>query len=253
MPPNDDNIVHSVRRTFRILEAVTETEDATLETLSQEVNLSTSAVHNHLVTLEREGFLVKDDGTYRASLKFLELGGKLRSRTELYRKGRTKVDNLAAETGELANLMIEEQGQGIHLYLSKGDDAVVFDTHTGRRYSLHNNALGKAILANIPEERADRIIEEMPLTARTDNTITDRESLRAELESIRERGIAFDDEERIDGLRCVAAPIIVEGEVIGSVSVSGPSSRIKGQRFNEAFPETVERAADLIGIDINYS
>jgi DNA-binding IclR family transcriptional regulator len=148
--------------------------------------------------------------------------------------------------------MVEENGSGVHIYLSKGKNAVVFDTYTGRRYPLYNNALGKSILSQLSRERAETIVDRSGLTSTTDNTITDRDELWQELERIREQGVAFDDEERIDGLRCVAAPVVVDDRVLGSISVSGPASRIKGELFRERLPEKVERTADIISININY-
>jgi len=252
MPTESSTRVKAVDTCFRIVDLLTELDEPTIEQIAAEIDLSTTAVHNHLKSLEEIGYVTKQDGSYQASLKFLEMGGLLRSEYELFRKGREPIDSLADETGELSNLMIEENGSGVHIYLSKGENAVVFDTYTGRRYPLHNNALGKSILSHLTRDRAEAIIDRSTLTPTTDNTITDRDELWQELEAIRERGVAFDDEERIDGLRCVAAPVIVDDRVLGSISVSGPASRIKGDLFREALPEKVERTADIISININY-
>jgi DNA-binding IclR family transcriptional regulator len=148
--------------------------------------------------------------------------------------------------------MIEEHGLGLHLYLSEGENALRFDAHTGRRFTLHNNALGKAILSEYPRERVEDILDEHGLERKTERTITDRAAFFEELDAIRDRGYARDNEERIEGLRCVAAPITVDGSVLGSVSVSGPASRIKGERFDETLPETVVRTTDVLAINIQY-
>lgn len=253
MKVESPNAVKSVHTTFRILECLEQVDEPRIQPIAADLGLSTSAVHNHLVTLEELGYVVKSDGTYQPSFKFLEMGGRSRSRCTVYKQGRPKIDELARTTGELANLMVEENGMGIHLYLAKGKDAVVFDTHAGKMYPLHNNSLGKSILAHLPESRAEEIIDNAELTKTTDHTIGDRETLYEELEGIRERGYAFDDEERLEGLRCVGAPIVVDGEVLGSVSVSGPASRIKGMYFTNDLPEAVRETADLIQITIKYS
>lgn len=252
MPTESDTRVKAVDTCFRIVDLLTELEEPTIEEIATEVGLSTTAVHNHLKSLEEIGYVTRRDGSYQTSLKFLEMGGLLRSENELFKKGREPIDSLADETGELANLMVEENGSGVHIYLSKGENAVVFDTYTGRRYPLHNNALGKSILSQLSRERAEAIVDRSELTPTTDNTITDRDELWQELERIRDQGVAFDDEERIDGLRCVAAPVVVDDRVLGSISVSGPASRIKGELFREQLPEKVERTADIISININY-
>lgn len=244
--------VKSVGRAFEILERLEEDGPTSVTTIASDLHMPVSTVHNHLSTLVDEGYVRNSGGTYELGLRFLELGGHVRNETELFEHGRSPVDQLAAETGELANLMIEEGGRGIHIYLARGDEAFQFDTHAGMRFYLHNNALGKAILSGFPPSRVDEVVEQHGLPATTENTVSEREVLDQRLDTIRERGYAFDDEERLDGLRCVAAPISVDERVVGSVSVSGPASRLKGDRFREELPEKVVRTADLIGIQIEY-
>lgn len=93
--------------------------------------------------------------------------------------------------------------------------------------------VGKAILANFPRERVSDVVEEYGLPAWTENTITDEESLYEELNRIRNRGVAFDDEERIRGLQYVAAPIQCDGELLGAISVSGPKKRFADEGFGK--------------------
>lgn len=85
----------------------------------------------------------------------------------------------------MANLVVEEYGHGVFLYRSKGPEAVHMDTHAGKRLPMHTTAFGKAILAHFPEERVEEIIEANGLPAHTPKTITDRDTLFEELESIR--------------------------------------------------------------------
>jgi DNA-binding IclR family transcriptional regulator len=73
-----------------------------------------------------------------------------------------------------------------------------------------------------------------------------------ELDTVRDRGHALDDEENLAGLRCVAAPVVDSGTVVGSVSVSGPSSRIRGELFREELPEMVESASNVIELNSKY-
>jgi DNA-binding IclR family transcriptional regulator len=122
------------------------------------------------------------------------------------------------------------------------------------RVGLHCTSLGKAILAYLPEERVDEIVDRWGLPARTADTITTREELDAELERIRERGYAQDNGERLSGLRCVAAPITdTDGVAIGAVSVAGPTSRMKGERFESEIPERVQSVANVTEINLTYS
>lgn len=248
------NPIKSLQKSVRLLEAVKESDGARVTELADRLDMHKSSVHNYLSTLVEEEFVVKRDGEYHIGLRFLEFGGLARNEIPLYSVGRSQVSDLADETGELANLLVEEQGQGIYLYREVGDEAVRVDSYTGQRVHLHNTALGKAVLAHLPEQRVRDIIDERGMPQTTEQTITDEETLFEELASIREEGVAFDDEERLEGLRCVAVPIIPQdGTVQGAVSLSGPKSRIRGDRFTTELPAVIGDAVNIIELNLSYS
>lgn len=248
------NTVKTARTTFRILEAIKEHNGATLTELTREFDRSKSSIHNYLHTLEREGYVKKEGNTYRVGLKFLDLGGHAQHKERMYDIAREEVTALAEETGELANLLVEEHGKGVYLHRAHGEDAVRTDSYIGQQVYLHNTALGNAILANLPEERIHEILDRHGMPAATENTITDRDALFDELERVHERGYALDDEARVKGLRCVAVPIINnDEEVEGAISVSGPTSRFRDERFREELPEKLQRVANVIELNITYT
>jgi DNA-binding IclR family transcriptional regulator len=161
---------------------------------------------------------------------------------------------MSEETGEHANLMIEEHGLGVFLYKARGSDAVQLDTHAGMRVPLQTTALGKTIMAFRPRSEVEAFIDRHGLPQVTKDTITDRPELFDNLEEIRERGYAYDDEERVRGMRCVAAPITDEtGRAIAAVSVSSPKSRMQETRFTETIPEVVLRSANVIEVNLTYA
>ncbi|WP_415383317.1 IclR family transcriptional regulator [Halosimplex sp. TS25] len=143
--------------------------------------------------------------------------------------------------------MLEENGVGVYLYHRRGDSSIRMDPHIGQRVPLHATALGRTILAHLPDESTESILEEHELPKYTSQTIADRTKLREELRAVREEGIAFDDEMRHEGLRCVAAPILDNGDrVLGAISVSGPISDFHGERFRSELPAIVEDAANTV-------
>ncbi|GAB3671439.1 IclR family transcriptional regulator [Halopiger thermotolerans] len=246
--------VQAAATTFRIVEALHELEGAGVAELAAELEMPKSTVHDHLRTLTEAEYLVNEDGTYHVGARFLELGGFARSRMKLYQVASPEIKKLAEETGEHANLMIEEHGKGIFLNKFKGEDAVTLDTHIGKRVHLHTTALGKTILAYRPESTVDEIIDRHGLPAVTERTITDEDELKAQLAEIRERGYAVDDEERVLGMRCIAAPICDENdEPLGAISVSGPTNRFTGDRFDEEIPKHVLSTANVIEVNMTYS
>lgn len=248
------NPVKTTERSLDIVETLKELDGAKLTDLADHLDLPNSTVHNHLSTLVQRGYVVKDGNTYRVSLRFLEFGEYARGLRRVYEFGRPELDELAEETGEVASLMIEENGMGVYLYTVEGENAVPLDTYPGKHIHLHSSALGKAILAHYPADRVDNIIDRHGLPAATDHSIIDREALHDELEGTRERGIAFEDEERVDGYRAVAASIRGEtGRIVGAISVSGPTSRLDDNRFENHLPERLLNVTNVIELKLVYS
>jgi DNA-binding IclR family transcriptional regulator len=248
------NTVRSSEKTLRILEAIHELGGVGVTELAKYLDMSKATVHHHLSTLEANEYVVNDGSTYRTSLKLLEMGERSRRQSGLFEIAKSDVDELAEQTGELANLMIEEHGRGVYVHIASGEQAIRLDTRVGTRQYLHTSALGKAILAHMPEDRFEQVIDRHGLPARTPNTVTEKDVLEDELDEIRRRGVAFDGEERAEGIRCVAAPITDnKNQLVGAVSVSAPSARMKHDRFRNEIPELVRDTATVIGINVSYS
>ena len=245
---------HPVRTTEKSLRLIAELNrlgEARLTTLSDELEMGKSAVHNHLSTLEKHGYVIKNSETktYRLSLKFLDIGGQIRGEKDVYKVAEPKIKEIAEESGELVHLVVEEDGKGVYLCRSKGEHAVDLDTYVGCRHHMHSTAFGKAILSHLPTERVDEIIDQHGLPQVTPRTITARDELFEELEQTRERGFAVDDEERLEGLRCIAAPIRFNSDVIGAISVSGPTARIEDDWESNEFVSQLRRAVNVIELN----
>lgn len=256
MQPNNegtDGLLQATRLSLRILDEIRRRDGAGVTELATHFDRSKSSIHSHLRTLAAEGYLVNKNGYYTVGLQPLQLGGYARIKHELYRMAKDEVDELAEETGETAKIVVEEGGEGVYLYQARAEQAVQTDSHVGTHVLLHSTAVGKAILANIDEERRAAIIDEHGLPQVTANTVTDRETLETRLEPIRDRGVSFDDGERIEGLRCVAAPIKTEESVLGAISVSGPKKRIGDETFRTTLPEIVRNTARVVEINATYS
>ncbi len=249
-PVND---IQATKNTIQLFEGLRSLDGAGITELAEYTGLSKSTVHSHLNTLKNHGYVIQDGRTYYVGLGFFEMGEYARKQHKIYDIGRPEVDKLAEQTGELANMMVEEHGKGVYLYRAQGENAVTLDTQTGKRRYLHCTALGKAILAHLPRERVDEIVDQHGLPEQTRYTITDPESLYTELYSVREEGVAQCHQERVKGLRCVAVPILSDERVLGAISVSGPTTRMTEQRIEEIVPEYLTQAANVIEINIEFS
>ena len=254
MTPRAKNPIQATTKSLEVLDALAELGTVGVTELANYLGMDKGTVHHHLSTLENQEYVVKEDGRYELSLRFFQMGETVRRRWDIYDVGKPEVDTLAEETGELANLMVEEHGMGVYLHIAKGENAVTLDTKTGTTQYLHTSALGKAILAFCSESELEAILDTHGLPAKTPNTVTDRETLDEQLERIRNEGVAFDGEERAEGIRCVAAPILdTDDSLLGAVSVSGPATRLEGERFETEIPNMVRNTATIIKINVSYS
>ncbi|MFB6362420.1 MAG: IclR family transcriptional regulator [Halobacteriales archaeon] len=244
--------VRTTETTLSVIDELRSRDSAGVTELADALDLAKSAVHNHLSTLRDHGYVVKEGDEYQLGLKFLEIGGYRRNQMPLFRAAEEQIDWLAEETDELANLLTEQNGKGVYLYRSKGQEGLDYDTYAGKHKYLHATAAGKAILAFMADDRRSEVIRHYGLPAVTDQTITNRDALLDELGDIRDRGVAFDDGEASVGVRCVAAPITTDDRVLGAISTSAPANRMRSDRFRETVPEQVRQAANVIELNIMY-
>lgn len=252
MPESTTGPLHSVDITCSVIAALKE-DTARVTELADRLDRSKSTVHDHLKTLERNDLVVKEGEEYRLSIRILDIAEHVRNQIGNYEIIRDELDDLAEETGENAQFAIEEHGGVGYFYKTRGNQGVQTVSSVGTFQPMHSTALGKAILANLPEDRVHEILDRHGLSSMTENTITDRENLFEELEQVREQGYAVDDEENVLGLRCVSAPVVGGDVIFGAVSVSGPSSRFSGDRLSEELPEKVKRTANVIELNSQYS
>jgi DNA-binding IclR family transcriptional regulator len=243
----------AVERSASVLDALTELGPAGVTEVANHTGMAKSTVHVHLATLVHTGLVVKEGSTYDLGLQLLDYGTQARERRGIFQHARPEVDKIAAETGEICNLMVEEGNRGVYLYSATGEEAVNIDVYAGREAYLHSTALGKAILAHYSRERVDEILDETGMPAVTTNTITERERFYEELERVGDEKVAFDDEENLLGLRCVAVPVLVDGTVQGGISISGPTRRMEGARYREDLVEVLKNAANVVEVNLAYT
>lgn len=251
MDETSRNRVKSLETTNAIIEALNELQGARVTELAKHLDRPQSVVYTHLTTLSELEYVVRDGMEYRLGLRFLQFGERVRQQFELYSVARPQAEHLADESGELITLMVEEHGKGIYLYVAQGSRDINYPAISGMRTNLHCSAVGKSILAHLPEERVDDIVREHGLPAQSPNTITDRAELDETLSDIRDRGLAFDMEEFREGMRSVGAPIIQNETPVGSLSIAGPAHRMKGDRLEKEIPELLLRSINVVELNLN--
>lgn len=250
----DKNMVATTGTVFGIIEALQSENGARVSELAEELDLAKSTIHRHLSTLKERGYVVKEGDEYHPGLRFLDIGQHARQRKDAYVMAKPKVKKIAEETGERAQFMVEENGRAVYVHIVRGENAVRTDPGIGNGIPLHSTSAGKAILAYLPEWQVQDLIEGGYLTEETPETITDSEELRQDLAEIRERGYSLNEQENLNGLRAVGVPIKgANGTIIGALSVSGPTHRLKGDFFRNELPNLLLGISNELELNIAHS
>lgn len=245
---NTDTVsVQATATSLRIVEELYDRNGGGVTELADTLDVSKSAVHNHLSTLCALGYVKNAGGTYELTHQFLRIGFGTRERNPVYRAAQTEIRMLARNTGAVANLVVPEDANAVYLHRIGAKDHPI---SVGGCVRLHAAAAGKAILAFRSGDAVDEYVTRHGLTRMTDRTVTDPATLRSELRSIRDRKIAFDRGELDANWQCVASPIVVDGDPVGAVSVSGPSDEMQGKRLEEDTAGLVSSAAKTIELEL---
>ena len=228
--------------------------DCSLAELCPALKLHKSTVHRLMMVLEQHRLVVKnpDTGRYRLGLRLYELGSRAIDGLDLRGRARPYLDRLQAEFGETVFFCILDEGQVFYVEKVESQRSVRTACTVGSRAPAYCTAVGKAMLAELPDAEVTRIVRCWGLKAVTANTITTATALKAELRAVRSRGYAIDDEEKEEGLRCVSAAVRGHsGKLFAAMSVSGPAFRMTKERIPE-IGQAVMRAANELSTELGY-
>ena len=221
--------------------------------LSKKLGFYTSTIHRILDTLKHWGYVEQDPHTqkYQLGLKALELGMAKLHQMDLVREATPYLKELVKQCNETVHLGVLGEGEVLYLAKEESSQTIRMISYVGRRAPLHCTALGKVLLAYLPEGERKKILGKKVLPQLTENTITGKRELEKELGKVREQGFALDREENEKDVRCVAAPIRnYQGEVIAALSISSPAFRIDKNIQNNlknALIETSEKISKRLG------
>lgn len=250
---NGGTNLSTIEASFRILDAIRDEDGVTLTELSNELGLSTSTLYNYLNTLNQLEVISKEDGKYRLGMKLYELGQSAKRSLEFVDTVLPVMEELANETDEVVHLTVEEHGKIVFIDYVTGQRGVPTHAKKGGRSYMHCRAAGKVILANYPQSKVERILDQHGLPKQTENTITDKEAFYNELSTVKEEGVAFNHEESIYGLRAVAAPIFQNEGVIAAISIPGPAKRLSGEYFQKELPKLLLNTTNELDLKLRYS
>lgn len=246
--------VKSADNVFDIVEIIRNRNGATPSEIADDIDLATSTVYEYLSTLMDKGYLTKKNDEYHLSFRFLTVGGYVRDKEPLYIVSFRRIKELAEKTDELCAMSVEDHGKRIAIHV-ENDLYNLRNSHPlGKEFYLHTNAVGKAILSELDNERIDEIIGDYGLPGQTENTITDRGDLLKEIEAIRERGYALNLEERREGWHAVASGIThPESGTVGAISIAGPANRLPRYKLENDYADAILQVINEIEMEIKFT
>jgi len=256
MPTKRNPSVQSVERAIDILETFSANQPRLgVGELSRRVDLPKSTVFRLLTTLESRGFVAQNSetGLYNLGIKLIPLANSVYVYSDLRQVARPYLRSLADTLEETTSLSVLVDTETIHLYQVEFTGRLVVRAgRAGHRIPFHATSGGKVIAAFLPEAEMEALLAS-PLPNLTSATITDSDTLKSQLLEVRTRGYAISIEELEEGLHAISSPIYNhEGNVIASVSVSGPSYRLTRSRIEESSPLVIQ-AADQISRELGLT
>lgn len=221
--------VKSAQRVMQIIDALTYTGPLTFAQLSTELGLPRSSLHGLLSTMVAGGFLVYEEGTrrYHLGIRIWEAGQAYTRNLDLVQAAMPLLREIVDELNETAQLAVLDGTDNVYLAKVESNQKLVLVSHVGSRLPAYTTGLGKALLAGLTDDEVREIFKGTQMSAYTDRTITDLDTLIGVLGTIRRRGYATDEGEYTSGVFCVAAPVRdAVGKTIAAISVSVPTVRV---------------------------
>ncbi|SHE32452.1 transcriptional regulator, IclR family [Litoreibacter ascidiaceicola] len=246
------NTIKSLDRAMEVFEFLSEAQGKTLTMLATDLSQSPATVYRILVTLEGRGLVEfdQDDQVWHIGPRAFVIGARFLRRTSLVERARPVLRSLMEDTGETANLGIEQNGHVLFVSQVETTASIRAFFPPGTLSRMHASGIGKALLAEMEEQRIRKLLSKAPLEGFTEFTLTDHTALLEDLHLSKARGYAIDGEERNLGMRCIAAPVFdIHGEAIAGISVSGPTTRVGAEQV-AALSEAVVAAASRLTVAI---
>ncbi|HEV3316729.1 MAG TPA: IclR family transcriptional regulator [Candidatus Angelobacter sp.] len=243
-----------VMKVLKILEVIhSNPSGLQLKEIAKQTAVNKSTAYRFLAHLQGEGYLYRDDaGAYVIGPKLARMGSGTNFEESLRKMGRPVLQKLWTATSETVNLAILDGQQILYLDVIESSHTFRFASQNGARRPLYCTALGKAILAHLPEEDTKELLASCTFERQTPRTLTQPTKLKKDLVKTRMQGYALDNEEAVLGARCIAAPVFdATGKVIGGVSVSGPLTRMTEEKV-PVIAAMVKEAANSISRRLGY-
>jgi len=251
----DRYLINSILRASNVLRCFSkEGSHFKMSELARQLHLDRSTTYRILVSLEKCGFVEKDErtGEYSLGMTAFEIGNAFIRQMDFVKISKPIMADLALKVQETVHLAVISDSEIVYVDKADSPRTLGVMSKIGQRAPVYCTALGKVLLAHQSKEEMNRVIREIKLKPYTKNTIISKKGLAEQLKEIREKGYALDRREYEEGVECIAAPIRDHlGNVIAAISISGPQRKISTPNETQFVSQVVEGAA-LISSKMGY-
>jgi IclR family pca regulon transcriptional regulator len=223
--------------------------------IAQELGVSRSTTHRYVITLFALGYLEQDSSRrYRLGLAVTDLGMSVLNATGLREHAHPFLQELRRDTSHTVSIAVLNGAEIVYVDRAPSfRNEVDLGLDTGSRLPAYATAMGKVLLASLPEREQSELLASTKLMQRGPNTITSKNALRVELEQIREEGFAVNDQELAEDVHAIAVPVrAVSGKVVAALGLSADTSTISLEELVDALGPHLVSTADRISARLGY-
>ncbi|MDH6358356.1 IclR family transcriptional regulator [Parabacteroides sp. PF5-9] len=254
--PEENYKVPNLEKGIAVLEYLSlRSEGKTLQEIKTDLSISQTTAYRILNTLVRLDYLTykEDNKRYKLSRKLLTLGFRSLNEHNLMETVLPHLRDLRDQVEETACFGVLGDEKGIFIEQAQGHHTFRFILSPGKSFELHCSAPGKAIMAYLPNTVRERYLSYMTFTRYNERTLTNKEDYLKELEKVRQKGYALDNEEELNGVICIGAPVFnYTGYPCGSIWISGPKDRLSPAMITSS-AEAIKEIAGKISAELGYS
>lgn len=247
MAKSEGVTIQSVVKAANILDFFIKKSEMGISEIAQQAGMSKSTAYGIVNTLTETGFLEQDSESkkYRLGLKLFELGSVVQSRMDLRAEARPFCQALSEKYGQTVHLATHSEGEVVYIDKFDVPDFLIVYSQVGRRAPMSLTGVGKAMLAYLGDEYAEKYVINN-LSKKTEKSLDTKEKLFKNLDEIRQKGYAMDDEEIQPGLRCIASPVFAKGgRVAAAVSLSGVTAFMTDDKIEDIAKDVKECALNI--------
>ncbi|MFB5662311.1 IclR family transcriptional regulator [Alteribacillus sp. HJP-4] len=248
-------IIQSVDRALKILDLFDEYEtELKITDISDKMLLHKSTVHSLLKTLQKHDYIEQnpENGKYKLGMKLFERGNFVIHSRDIRAIAREFLFSLSKDSGQTVHLVILDGKEGVYIDKVESSTATVLYSRIGRRIPIHCSGVGKALVAFKTEREINSILKDYDYIVRTENTITNEKSFRKEIQKIRDKGYAEDNQENEPGVRCVAIPVRDHtGDVAAAISISANTMKVSEEEILR-YVELLKQAGTELSQKLGY-